>query len=155
MPTKGLQLQQKKQEGPRTKELTRSQMDHAGGNLGGKNTTLNLHSVPKSSNDGGSHPTELGNRSAIFEKASPDARWGCDGHTFFTCSDFCQATVKRRWRLRQLIKPVQELGGTAYLLNPACLKIVLDGYVRTFTSDIKASEYLKNVSPGFEAKKTS
>ncbi|KAJ1145791.1 hypothetical protein NDU88_012075 [Pleurodeles waltl] len=79
---------------------------------------------------------------AIFEKARPDAPRHVDNVTFFTRPDYCHITVERRWRLRQLIKPFQDIGGEAYLLALARLKTVVNGKVKLFTSEIQAKEYL-------------
>ncbi|KAJ1188354.1 hypothetical protein NDU88_005115 [Pleurodeles waltl] len=85
-------------------------------------------------------------RQIVFEKPRPDARISCEGCRFFSCPDFCHATVERRWRLRQLISPFQEKGAEAYLLSPARLKTIYNGMIRVFASEIKAKEYLQSLT---------
>lgn len=62
--------------------------------------------------------------------------------SFFVRPDFCHSMVERRWRLRQLIKPFQEKTIQIYLINPAQLKVIHEGQVQYFSSEIKAREYL-------------
>ncbi|KAJ1090678.1 hypothetical protein NDU88_003807 [Pleurodeles waltl] len=77
-----------------------------------------------------------------IHQAHPDAPRCADNVTFFTRLDYCHVTVERRWRLRQLIKPYQDIGGEAYLLAPAWLKTMIEEKIIIFTSEIQAKEYL-------------
>lgn len=67
---------------------------------------------------------------------------------FFVCLDLCHTIVERQRQLRQLISSFQGLGSEADLLYPAPLKVVSNGRVQIFTSEIKAQEYLKEIKEG-------
>lgn len=83
-------------------------------------------------------------RQAIYDKAKSTMKRSGGDYFFFVHPDFCHYTVERRWRLLQMIKPVQERGGQAYLLYPACLKVLKGDHTRFFTSEVKVKEYLQN-----------
>ncbi|KAJ1177873.1 hypothetical protein NDU88_003125 [Pleurodeles waltl] len=81
----------------------------------------------------------------VFEKPRPNLKINVEGVSFFSRPDFAIATVERRWRLRQLIAPFQEVGAEAYLLSPARLKIIYKSTTLTFLSEIKAGEYVQQL----------
>ncbi|KAJ1211605.1 hypothetical protein NDU88_006963 [Pleurodeles waltl] len=81
-------------------------------------------------------------RQAIYDRARPNSRSKAKGCEFFVRPDFCHSTVEKRWRLRQLIQPLQNKGAQAFLLNPAKLKVVMDNRTHFFTSEVKARAFL-------------
>lgn len=84
-------------------------------------------------------------RQLIYDQARPNSKKGANGISFFAKPDFCHQAVERRWRLRQLIFPVQQAGAEAYLMNPARLKVIFSGNSQVFLSEIKAGEYLDEI----------
>ncbi|KAJ1150969.1 hypothetical protein NDU88_003756 [Pleurodeles waltl] len=60
-------------------------------------------------------------RQAVCDLARPNSRRKARGCDFFVRPDFCHTTVEKRWRLRQLIQPLQNKGAQAFLINPAKL----------------------------------
>ncbi|KAJ1208189.1 hypothetical protein NDU88_003575 [Pleurodeles waltl] len=88
-------------------------------------------------------------RQAIYDRARPNSRSKAKGCDFFVRPDFCHTTVEKRWRLRQLIQPLQNKGAQAFLLNPAKLKEVMDNRTQYFTSEVKARAFMGGLSgPG-------
>ncbi|KAJ1179408.1 hypothetical protein NDU88_004642 [Pleurodeles waltl] len=53
-------------------------------------------------------------RQAIYDRARPNSRSKAKGCKFFVRPDFCHSTVEKRWRLRQLIQPLQIKGAQAF-----------------------------------------
>ncbi|KAJ1171610.1 hypothetical protein NDU88_003470 [Pleurodeles waltl] len=85
-------------------------------------------------------------RQAIYDRARPNSRSKAKGCEFFVRPDFCHSTVEKRWRLRQLIQPLQNKGAQVFLLNPSKLKVVMDNRTHYFTSEVKASAFLGGLS---------
>ncbi|KAJ1188168.1 hypothetical protein NDU88_004932 [Pleurodeles waltl] len=85
-------------------------------------------------------------RQAIYDRARPNSRSKAKGCEFFVRPDFCHSTVEKRWRLRQLIQPLQNKGAQAFLLNPAKLKVVIDNKTQYFTSEVKARAFMGGLS---------
>ncbi|KAJ1191426.1 hypothetical protein NDU88_000742 [Pleurodeles waltl] len=81
-------------------------------------------------------------RQAVYDRARPNSRSEAKGCEFFVRPDFCHTTVEKRWRLHQLIQPLQNKGAQAFLLNPAKLKVVMDNRTQYFTSEVKARVFL-------------
>ncbi|KAJ1152837.1 hypothetical protein NDU88_005612 [Pleurodeles waltl] len=81
-------------------------------------------------------------RQAVYDRARPNSRSKAKGCEFFVWPDFCHTTVEKRWRLRQLIQPLQNKGAQVFLLNPAKLKVVMDNRTQYFTSEVKARAFL-------------
>ncbi|KAJ1082231.1 hypothetical protein NDU88_002399 [Pleurodeles waltl] len=54
-------------------------------------------------------------RQAVYDLARPNSRRKARGCDFFVRPDFCHTTVEKRWRLRQLIQPLQNKGAQAFL----------------------------------------
>lgn len=84
-------------------------------------------------------------RQMIYDQARFNSKKGANGVTFFAKPDFCHQTVERRWRMRQLISPFQQLGAEVYLMVPSRLKVILNGSTKVFLSEIKAGEYLEEL----------
>ncbi|KAJ1206837.1 hypothetical protein NDU88_002234 [Pleurodeles waltl] len=85
-------------------------------------------------------------RQAIYDRARPNSRSKAKGCKFFVRPDFCHSTVEKRWRLRQLIQPLQNKGAQAFLLNPAKLKVLMDNRTQYFTSEVKARAFMGGLS---------
>ncbi|KAJ1219116.1 hypothetical protein NDU88_006687 [Pleurodeles waltl] len=85
-------------------------------------------------------------RQAIYDRARPNSRSKAKGCEFFVRPDFCHSTVEKRWRLRQLIQPLQSKGVQAFLLNPAKLKVVTDNRTHYFSSEVKARAFLDGLN---------
>ncbi|KAJ1082725.1 hypothetical protein NDU88_002890 [Pleurodeles waltl] len=81
-------------------------------------------------------------RQAIYDRARPNARSKAKGCEFFVRPDYCHITVEKRWRLRQLIQPLQSKGAQVFLLNPAKLKVVMENRTYFFTTEEKARAFL-------------
>ncbi|KAJ1188883.1 hypothetical protein NDU88_005639 [Pleurodeles waltl] len=81
-------------------------------------------------------------RQAIYDRARPNARSKAKGCEFFVRPDYCHITVEKRWRLRQLIQPLQSKGAQVFLLNPAKLKVVMKNRTYFFTTEEKARAFL-------------
>ncbi|KAJ1106361.1 hypothetical protein NDU88_003762 [Pleurodeles waltl] len=81
-------------------------------------------------------------RQAVYDRARPNSRCKAKGCEFFVRPDFCHTTVEKRWRLRQLIQPIQNNGAQAFLLNPAKLKVIMDSKTQYFTSEAQARDFL-------------
>ncbi|KAJ1148889.1 hypothetical protein NDU88_001713 [Pleurodeles waltl] len=86
-------------------------------------------------------------RQAVYDRARPNSRCKAKGCEFFVRPDFCRTTVEKRWRLRQLIQPLQNKGEQAFLLNPAKLKVIMDSKNQYFTSKAKAGDFLGGLGP--------
>ncbi|KAJ1208730.1 hypothetical protein NDU88_004113 [Pleurodeles waltl] len=88
----------------------------------------------KSSTEGDSRPRGMlisllnfQAKKAVYDLARPNFKRTVRGYDFFVRPDFCHTTVEKRWRLRQLIQPLQNKGVQAFLINPAKLKVVVGG----------------------------
>ncbi|KAJ1207855.1 hypothetical protein NDU88_003245 [Pleurodeles waltl] len=57
-------------------------------------------------------------RQAVYGRARPNSRCKAKGCEFFVRADFCHTTVGKRWRLRQLIQPLQNKGAQVYFVKP-------------------------------------
>ncbi|KAJ1217722.1 hypothetical protein NDU88_005313 [Pleurodeles waltl] len=81
-------------------------------------------------------------RQAVYDLARPDRKLTTRGCDFFVRPDFCHTTVEKRWRLCQLILPLQNKGAQVYLMNPAKLKVIVGGKTYYFTSEVKAKDFM-------------
>ncbi|KAJ1185856.1 hypothetical protein NDU88_002643 [Pleurodeles waltl] len=81
-------------------------------------------------------------RQAVYDHARPDRKRTARGCDFFVRPDFCHTTVEKRWRFHQLILPLQNKRGQAYLMNPAKLKVIAEGKTQYFTSEVKAKDFM-------------
>ncbi|KAJ1120817.1 hypothetical protein NDU88_008966 [Pleurodeles waltl] len=81
-------------------------------------------------------------RQAVFDLARPNCKRMARGCDFFVRPDFCHSTVKKRWRLHQLIQPLHNKGAQAFLINPAKLKMVVVGRTQYSTTEVKARDFV-------------